>query len=36
VEQAGFTSEIVAGTRVEGEELVVIRGMAKDGREQSR
>jgi release factor glutamine methyltransferase len=36
MEQAGFTSGIVAGTRVEGEELVVIRGMAKDGREQSR
>jgi release factor glutamine methyltransferase len=36
MEQAGFTSEIVARTRVEGEELVVIRGMAKDGNEQSR
>jgi release factor glutamine methyltransferase len=36
MEQAGFTSEIVARTRVEGEELVVIRGMAKDGKDQSR
>jgi release factor glutamine methyltransferase len=35
MKQAGFTSEIVAGTRVDGEELVVIRGMAKDGKDES-
>ena len=33
MEIAGFTSEIVAKTRVEGEDLVVVRGVGKCGVE---
>ncbi len=36
MEKAGFISEIVAKTRVEGEDLVVVRGTREWGGEQDR